>query len=69
MELARQQWRGVAALWLWWEAKEMQNGANELVGQARRRVHVVAGHARASTARGSTLRRPATRGVHVAVEF
>ena len=36
----------------------------EPVGQASRRVHVVAGHTRASAARGSALRRPATRGAH-----
>ena len=49
--------------------EERRTGAGECVGQARGRVNVTAGRARASAARGSALRRPATRGVHAAVEF
>ena len=37
--------------------KEMKNCADELVGQARGSVHVVAGLARASTVRGHAVRR------------
>jgi len=37
-------------------------------GQAHGGAHVVAGHARASAVHGSTIRRPAMHGVHVAVE-
>ena len=40
--------------------EEMKNWADELVGQARGSVHVVAGLARVSTARGHAVRRPAT---------
>ena len=45
------------------------NWSGECVGQARGRVNVTAGRARASAARGSALKRLATRGVHAAVEF
>ena len=40
--------------------EEMKNWADELVGQARGSVNVVAGLARVSTARGRAVRRPAT---------
>ena len=40
--------------------EEMKNWADELVGQARGSVHVVAGLARVSAARGHAVRRPAT---------
>ena len=40
--------------------EEMKNWADELVGQARGSVHVVAGLARVSAARGRAVRRPAT---------
>ena len=40
--------------------EEMKNWADELVGQARGSVHVVAGLARESAARGRAVRRPAT---------
>ena len=39
--------------------EEMKNCADELVGQARGSVHVVAGLARVSTAHGRAVRRPA----------
>ena len=39
--------------------KEMKNWADELVGQARGSVHVVAGLARVSAVRGRAVRRPA----------
>ena len=38
----------------------MKNWTVELVGQARGSVHVVAGLARVSAARGRAVRRPAT---------
>ena len=38
----------------------MKNWADELVGQARGSVHVVAGLTRVSAARGRAVRRPAT---------
>ena len=40
--------------------EEMKNCADELVGQARGSVHVVAGLARVSAACGRAVRRPAT---------
>ena len=40
--------------------KEMKNWADELVGQARGSVHVVAGLTRVSAAHGREVRRPAT---------
>ena len=40
--------------------EEMKNWTDELVGQARGSVHVVAGLARESAARGRAVRRPAT---------
>ena len=40
--------------------EEMKNWTVELVGQARGSVHVVAGLARVSAARGRAVRRPAT---------
>ena len=40
--------------------EEMKNWIVELVGQARGSVHVVAGLARVSAARGRAVRRPAT---------
>ena len=43
--------------------------ACEQVGQARGSVHVVAGLARASAARGRAVRRPATRVTHAAADF
>ena len=39
--------------------EEMKNWTVELVGQARGSVHVVAGLARVSAARGRAIRRPA----------
>ena len=39
--------------------EEMKNWADELVGQARGSVHVVAGLARVSAVRGRAVRRPA----------
>ena len=49
--------------------EEMKNWADELVGQALGSVHVVAGLARASAARGRAVRRPATRVTHAAADF
>jgi len=40
--------------------EEMKNWADELVGQARGSVHVVAGLAKVSAACGRAVRRPAT---------
>ena len=40
--------------------EELKNWADELVGQARGSVHVVAGLARVFAARGHAVRRPAT---------
>ena len=40
--------------------EEMKNWADELVGQARGSVHVVASLARVSAVRGHAVRRPAT---------
>ena len=49
--------------------EEMKNWIVELVGQARGSVHVVAGLARASAARGRVVRLPATRVTHAAADF
>ena len=43
--------------------------ADELVGQARRGVHIVASSARASTVRGRAVRRPTTSVTHVSDVF
>jgi len=43
--------------------------ADELVGQARGRVHVVACSARTATTRGYAVRRPATSVLHATVDF
>ena len=45
------------------------NGTGELVDRHVGRAQVVAGHARASMARGSVSRRPATCGVHASEVF
>ena len=54
---------GAAALLLLvGEGEESEKRTDELVGQARGGVHIVAGRARTPAARGSALRRPATGG-------
>ena len=52
----------------WWRRRN-EKWADELVGQARGGVHIMASSARASAARGRAVRRPATSVTHASDIF
>ena len=69
VKLDRQQWRALSSVAACGGGDANENLNCEQVGQVRVSVPVVAGLARASAARGSKLRRPATRGTHASSVF